>query len=60
MKPRLNSWPECQASRLEQTWHHPYGEAWWWQHHAVGIFYGKYELIIAFYTCLLSLATPET
>ena len=24
-----NLWPECQASRLEETWHHPYGEAWW-------------------------------
>jgi predicted chitinase len=23
---------------LEETWHHPYGEAWWWQHHAVGMF----------------------
>ena len=22
-------WPECQGSRLEETWHHPYGEAWW-------------------------------
>ena len=32
-------WPECQASRLEETWHHPYGEAWWWQHHAVGMFF---------------------
>jgi hypothetical protein len=21
------------ALRLEETWHHPYGEAWWWQHH---------------------------
>jgi hypothetical protein len=31
-------WSECQASRLEETWHHPYGEAWWWQHHAVGCF----------------------
>ena len=32
-------WPECQASRLKETWHHPYGEAWWWQHHAVGVFF---------------------
>ena len=24
---------------LEQTWHHPYGEAWWWQHHYVGMFF---------------------
>ena len=31
--------PECQASHLEETWHHPYGEAWWWQHHAVGMFF---------------------
>ena len=31
-------WPECQASLLEETWHHPYGIAWWWQHHAVGCF----------------------
>ena len=31
-------WPECQASHLEETWHHPYGEAWWWQHHALGCF----------------------
>ena len=28
-----------QVSRLEVTWHHPYGEAWWWQHHAVGMFF---------------------
>uniref|UniRef100_A0AAZ3RF01 Uncharacterized protein n=1 Tax=Oncorhynchus tshawytscha TaxID=74940 RepID=A0AAZ3RF01_ONCTS len=21
------------ASPLEETWYHPYGEAWWWQHH---------------------------
>jgi hypothetical protein len=32
-------WPEGQASRLEETWLHPYGEAWWWQHHAVGMFF---------------------
>ena len=25
-------------SHLEETWHHPYGEAWWWQHPAVGMF----------------------
>jgi hypothetical protein len=60
MKPRLSSWPEWQASRLEETWHHPYGEAWWWQHLALGMFYGKYELIFAFYTCWLSLHIPET
>ena len=29
---------ECQVSRLEETWHHPYGEAWWWQHHFWGCF----------------------
>ncbi|KAI2650254.1 Interferon-induced very large GTPase 1 [Labeo rohita] len=46
MKQRLNFWPECQASCLEETRHrsspgqyHPYNEAWWWQHHAVGIFF---------------------
>ena len=22
---------------LEETWHHFYGEAWWWQHHVVRI-----------------------
>jgi transposase len=27
-----------QVSRLQETWH-PYGEAWWWQHHAVGMFF---------------------
>ena len=27
------------VKRLEETWHHPYGEAWWWQHHAVGMFF---------------------
>ena len=26
-------------SHLEETWHHPYGEVWWWQHHAVGMFF---------------------
>jgi hypothetical protein len=31
-------WPECKVSRLEETRHHPYGEAWRWHHHAVGIF----------------------
>ena len=29
-------WLECQASHLEETWHHPYGEAWCC--HAVGCF----------------------
>ena len=32
-------WPECQASRLKETWQHPYGEAWWWQYHAVGMLF---------------------
>ncbi|XP_070983813.1 uncharacterized protein, partial [Oncorhynchus clarkii lewisi] len=32
-------WPKCQASHLEETWNHPYSEAWWWQHHAVGKFF---------------------
>jgi hypothetical protein len=27
-------------SRLEETWHHAYGEA-WWQHHAVGMFFSS-------------------
>jgi hypothetical protein len=30
---------KCQASCLEETWHHPYSEAWWWHYHAVGIFF---------------------
>ena len=30
---------ECQASLLEETCHFPYGEAWWWQHHGVGMFF---------------------
>ena len=28
-----------QALRLQETWHHPYGEAYWWQHHVVGMFF---------------------
>ena len=35
-------WPECQVPRLEETWHHAYGEAWWWQHHAVGMFFQRH------------------
>ena len=28
------------SSRLEEPWHHPYPEAcWWWQHHAVRMFF---------------------
>ena len=23
----------------KETWHHPHGEAWWWQHYAVGMFF---------------------
>ena len=34
MKPRLNS-----LAHLEETWHHPYGEAWWCQHPALGMFF---------------------
>jgi hypothetical protein len=36
-------WPECQASHLEEIWHHLYSEAWWWQHHAVGMFFRDWE-----------------
>jgi hypothetical protein len=28
-------------SHLEETWLHPYGEVWLWQHHAVGIFFRR-------------------
>uniref|UniRef100_A0AAZ3RHD3 Uncharacterized protein n=1 Tax=Oncorhynchus tshawytscha TaxID=74940 RepID=A0AAZ3RHD3_ONCTS len=24
---------------LEETWHHPYGEAWWWEHRDVWMFF---------------------
>jgi hypothetical protein len=24
---------------LEETWHHPYGDELWWQHHVVGMFF---------------------
>jgi hypothetical protein len=27
------------VSRLEETWHHPYSEASWLQHYAVGLFF---------------------
>ena len=44
-------WRECQTSCLEETRHrsspdqyHPYSEAWWWQHHAVGMFFSRQEL----------------
>ena len=30
---------ECQASCLEETWHHLYGEAWGWQHDVVGMIF---------------------
>jgi hypothetical protein len=23
---------------MEETWHHPYSEAWGWQYHVVGMF----------------------
>ena len=39
IKSRSALWPECQVSRLEESWHHSYSEAWWWQLHAVGIFF---------------------
>ena len=39
MKPIWTLWPECQVTFLEETWHHPYGEEWWWQHHAVEMFF---------------------
>jgi hypothetical protein len=26
---------------LEETWHHPFAEAWWWQHHAVEMFFSS-------------------
>ena len=38
-------WPECKALLLAETEHsslpiehHPYREAWWWQHHALGCY----------------------
>ena len=34
--PWSGRWP---ASGLEETWHHPFCEAWWWQHHALLMFY---------------------
>ena len=36
MKPRLNS---LSRHCLSPGQYHPYGEAWWWQHHAVGMFF---------------------
>ena len=36
-----NFWPECQASCTEETCQHPYGETWWWKHHAVGMFFSS-------------------
>ena len=26
-------------AKCQETWHHPYGEARWWQHHAAGMFF---------------------
>ena len=40
MKPKMKLFGQnIKGSRLEEIWHPPYGEAWWWQHHAVGIFF---------------------
>ena len=30
---------ESHASRLEETWHHHFREAWWWQQHFLGMFF---------------------
>jgi hypothetical protein len=38
---------ECQASHLEETWHHPYGEAWCWQQHAVWMFFSGRDWVIS-------------
>jgi hypothetical protein len=38
---KIELWPECQPSHQEEIWHHPYGDAWWWQHHAVGMFFSQ-------------------
>jgi hypothetical protein len=39
MKPNIELFG-LNAKRLEETWHHPFGEAWWWQqHHAMGMFF---------------------
>ena len=27
------------TKRLEETWHQPYDEAQWWQHHDMGMFF---------------------
>ena len=36
-----NLWSECQAWRLEETRHHPNGEAWWLQNHTVGMLFNS-------------------
>ena len=40
---KIELWPENQLSRLEETWPRPYGETWWWQHHAVGMFFSGWD-----------------
>ena len=39
MNPRLTSLASMPIVKFEETCHQPYGEAWWWQHHAVGMFF---------------------
>jgi hypothetical protein len=38
---KFELWLESQASRLEETWHNHYGEAWWWPLPAVGMFFSS-------------------
>jgi hypothetical protein len=38
---KIELWPECQSSHLKETWHHPCGEACWWQHHALVMFFSS-------------------
>ena len=45
---KIELWPECKALRLVETEHssspinhHPYPEAWWWQHHAMGMLFSS-------------------
>ena len=37
----ITLWLECQAPRLEETWHY---EAWWWKHHVVQMFFSGRDL----------------
>ena len=39
MKPKLNSLTWMPNVPIGETWNYPYGEAWWWQNHAVGMFF---------------------